>query len=398
MARATARLASPIERETASDAEFIEYNADINYDQDTEEALDKLKAQFAGSETKGTLWVYQLPLDDKGEPIGNAKMVNLFNVPLDAYELEQIIERIRDEYMEPGQEAVFRVMATLRGQTGLKLNRLLRIRKAASKVKPEEEKESLASLLKVMQESQAQMLDRQERMFASLAARQSATPATDPIQLAMGMMAAMSGMASTLVRNTAPAPVAAPAPADPMAMFSQTMNVMRSMRSFFGNQDAPADEDGDSLVSVLRAGRPYLETIGTLLQRGAPLPVVQHRARRLRREVAQPVARPAPPLKPAGENPMFAQLRPQIEALSKSASEGASATDCAPLVIEAIPEGSPIEQQFIDFLAQEGWFGKLKLIYPACASQEAWFTELRNAILAQYEEPEGEGGEAENAS
>ena len=89
---------------------------------------------------------------------------------------------------------------------------------------------------------------------------------------------------------------------------------------------------------------------------------------------------------------MFAQLRPQFEALTKMAMEGSIAKDVAPLVIEEIPEGSPIEQRFLAFLESPTWWNSMCAIYPPMKDHAPWFKELRDAILAEFDDGSTEQG------
>lgn len=396
--RVATRRISAEERAQATEpeAEFLEYSADLNYDADTEEALHKLRDTFAGTDTKGTMWVYRLPLDDHGEVVGNAKPSMCFNAPLDRYELEELSSKLRTEYMKAGERAIFRVTATVRGTAGMKLNRLLILQRENESAEPVNARESFGDLLRIVQESNAAAAERSERLFASITARQVVTPAIDPIDQSMRMMAAMTGLTQSLVMRTSGAPAA-----DPMTSLQSTLAVLKQMRGFFGDGSSSADGgDPDSIASIFRAAAPIASTIGELLKRAPVYPMLAAPSVRRRRPGqvpagvatvpgAQPaVAAHAPDPIVLGIRQMLAQIRPQIDAMIQSAAQGAEPAAVAELVLEAFVPDSPEERRFMSFIEREDWWQLLAGVNPAVVPHQAWFTNLRGAILAAFEPEE----------
>lgn len=381
---------------TEPEAEFVEYSADINYDADTEEALHKLRDTFAGTDTKGTMWVYRLPLDDHGEVVGNAKPSMCFNAPLDRYELEELSSKLRTEYMKAGERAIFRVTATVRGTQGMKLNRLLILQRENEAAEPGNARESFGDLLRIVQESNAAAAERTERLLASITARQAVAPVIDPVEQSMRMMAAMTGLTQSLVMRTGGMPAA-----DPMASLQSTMAVLKQMRGFFGEGGVRDDGgDPDSLASIFRAAGPIAMTIGELLKRSPVHPMLAAPNVRRRRPgqvpagaATRPAAQPAvtasaPDPIVLGIRQMLAQIRPQIDAMIQSAVQGAEPKAVAELVLEAFTPDSPEEQRFVSFLEREDWWQLLSGINPATVPHQEWFTHLRTAILAAFDSEE----------
>ena len=310
---------------------------------------------------------------------------------------------LRSKYMKPGERAIFRITATMRGQQGMKLNRLMILqRENVTEETREARQDSIAEMLRVIQEGQAAADARTERMLAALATQRQATPAPDQMQQTLAMVAAITGLTQSLVRQSAPVQ-GAPA-ADPMAQFESTIRVMSRMRGFFGGDGGGAGDetDPDSIAGILKAGAPYVQTLGALLSRAPAALPGPPRRRRVAATAAPvtptvqapgmaPAAQPvqAPPHNPE-EVRMFAQLRPQFEALTNMAREGSIAKDVAPLVIQEIPEGSPLEQQFLAFLEGPTWWNSICAIYPGAKEHAPWLKELRDAILAEFEGDDGE--------
>src|ERR1700687_1472237 len=83
-------------------AEFLPYDEQLQYDADTEAAIEDLKASTATAEQKATLWLYRVPTDDEGEMVQNAKPSLLFTAPIDRYTHEEISTRLMNVYMKPG--------------------------------------------------------------------------------------------------------------------------------------------------------------------------------------------------------------------------------------------------------------------------------------------------------
>jgi hypothetical protein len=379
-----ARRITQAEREAATDAqsEFLGHD-DAAYDADTEEAINNFRDSLAGAENKGTLWVYRLPTDERGEVIAAAKPASLFSAPIDRFELEELGARLRSQYMKPGERAVFRLTVTQRGTQGLRLNRLLILERERVEEAPNA-RESMTEILRVIQESNQAAADRTERLLGALHVQRAAAPATDPMQQSLAIVAAITGLTHSLVRQS---PMTAPASSsDPMATMETTMRVMARMRSFFDGGGGDGEGDPDGLASILRAAGPIVATIGELARRPAMLPAQAAPARR-RGVRAAPGAAPAvaPATAQQEVEPMIAQLRPQFEALTQAARDGGDPLAVAPLVLEAIPEGSPVEARFVEFLQRPNWFATVVAVYAPAREHAEWFLKLRDAILAEFE-------------
>lgn len=371
---------------------------EVGGDMDTEQTFDDLRESLASSETPQTLWVYRVPTDDQGNVMSNAKVFHLFSAPINRYSLEEIVSRVRAEFMRDRISVCIRLSVSEKGKSGLRLNRMLMVERGEQKA-AEVQGGQLHDVAGAISSAIANSNKMTLAMFESIMARMTerpaiAAPAVDPMQQTMAMMAAMTGM----VRSLVPTGVQGAPTAAAGGGMLEMINSMRALKKLSGELGGGAggggdDDDPDSLQNILKAGAPYV----TLLSQVVARQPVQRMPPPARRRLAKPAAETAAP--PVAETPpqntataaapevdqMFAQLRPQLVALCESANENGDPVEAAKLVVQMIPEGSDIENQLLLFLeGDHTWFPQMCAIYPGCAQHQEWFGKLRAAILEEY--------------
>lgn len=407
------------ERESAS--VVLQAGEDVGGDQSQQWAeFDAFRDQGDASTAGMSVWVYRIPTNAAGEPDGGDSR-QLFTSPIDRYTLQQIFERVKKGFMPRGYgTATIRIMVRRDKVRGVIWQKLFIIEKSSLDDEPEmgakvADTSGVAALAEAMRQ--------QNQLIIQLISRQqnapvSQSPPIDPIESAMKMVTAMTGMMGVLANRTAPAGPAASGVGDMIAGIREMMKLTREIGGMAG-ESADDGADPDGAVGVLKAIAPIADLVKTLIVSGRATPAVPQLSGPVQAEpaalpaqparAAQPaparptqparptvihpermpvdtaVASPPPPTETAqfqGDNAMFGKVTEILGDLVKLAENGSDATALGATVVDLIPEA--YEQHFLTILESDNWFAKLAAFNPAVNSQPEWFAALRYSILAEY--------------
>lgn len=368
-------------------------------DPDTAADFDAFADEMRQSESADAwITVTRVPMDAQGNPRANSRhAAHLFQEPLGANTVADIIERIRNGFMSPGEKGMFRVIGSQKGVRGIKFNKLLSIERAKEKSDGPQVGNTFEQMMRAMQESQRLADERAERMISALTTRVSSPQ--DPIDQMAKMMTAMGTMMGPMMAAMAGRPLAPPTSgADEMVKLATTMKTLQGL--FGGGGGDPAPDDG-SLLSIVKALAPVA---GPALQ----LMTEAKRSENLQRS-RQPAQLPAPqkpkpaPNKPV-ENPSptpvatetpsttteqeqnkmdLAEMKKNLDTVCDLCEAGKSPEQVAKLVLAAVPQEA--DEDFLALLDNDDYVNNMALLNPRVEPHRAWFEQLRAALLAEYE-------------
>jgi hypothetical protein len=368
------------------------------YDPDMAEAFDDLRESLDTSQTDSTLWVHRVPLDERGEMVTNSKHVHLFTAPLDRYKLDEIIAKVKGEYMRPDERlACIRLIAKVAGQRGNKFNKVLLIEKELKPTAPASEagRESVAEILRAIQESNNGQMAALRQIFAE---RMNAPqiPQKDPIDTAVALMGAMSQMVA--IMNKGAAPVA------PAASLTEQIRAMKELKDLAGDLLGETSGGGggedNSAVGIIKAVSPLAGPLLQILARqSAANPAPRQRPALPAPNLPTPNPAPQfstnPAAQPAPVNPvssedqkMIAELRAQLIAICEAAAGGANAADLGAVIVDNLQPDSDAETRLLEMLDDPEWLRKLAAIHPGVKAHETFFVSLRQSILAAFDDSE----------
>lgn len=374
------------------------------YDPDMAEAFDDLRESLEGAQSDSTLWVHRVPLDERGDVISNAKHVHLFTAPLDRYKLDEIITKVKADYMGPNERrACIRLMAKKAGVRGNAFNRLVLIEKELKPQNPggESQRESVTEIVRAIQESTNAQLAAFRQMLAE---RSPPAPAKDPLEMAVSLMGVMTNMMAQL--NKA-APVAA---AGGTGTLIEQIRAMKELKELAGDLvGVPGEGGGDdnSTAGIIKAVAPLA---APLLQMMAQNQAANAATRPTPRALPNPAARAEQPSGPQGRpmtttasapgavppvhsNPtpksedekMIAELRAQLVAICEAASQGADPAALGSVIVHQLPVDSAIEESLLGLLDDPLWMQKLASIHPGVKDHAEFFNTVRATIFAAYD-------------
>lgn len=387
------------------------------FDPDTETAFQQWRDALDTSQSTAEVRVMRVPMDESGNPMLSAKgQAHLFSVPVDQYNLDEIIVKVRREFMpRPMKLTAVRCMGFQKGVSGLRFNRIIMIEKGEE---PESAKNNdsptVTELIALINAQSKAADDRAERMMQQiLEARSQALPPRDPIAIATELMTAMGGF---IGRIPAPAVAALPATSNPVSQMSETLLLLQTFHSFMsklqgGKSITDEDDDGEGIGSIVKSvakavqplAEGYAENAKTkreLLARQGP--------RRLSPPNAAPVAAPsaaatsavppsvaaapgmtampsgtAPTNEQKGEAEMLNEIGPQLENVCNLAAQGADPKDAAGLLLDLLPD--KFDDALWRLVSSPRFVKSLAVLNPKVKLHEAWFEQFRQAIIADYE-------------
>lgn len=360
-------------------------------DADLESAFAEFRDSVATDEQgQGFIKVHKLPVDANGVARANSmKQTHLITLPIGQCTIDDLLERVRQDFMEPGEEITIRVSGHRVGERGVRFNKIFSIKRAKGTTQPPPgTSPDIAQLMRMMREEAQSNSDRTERFMREMLTMQAqraaapAAPATDPIAM-MQQVGVMMGIFQTMMGNMrAPADAAA---SDPFAQMVKNLEAMKRMQNLLGG--GKSDDDGGTL-GLIKAIAPMATPVLQMMAKGAQTP---------RRIARQPAPAPAPhPTVTAGapvEEPIteqeesddmfILQVKQMLNELVQVAESGGDAAAAAELVLDAVPDEH--DEALCSLVSDpERFLPKISLLAPACKDHAAWFEELRKHIAAAY--------------
>jgi hypothetical protein len=345
--------------------------------------------------------VMRIPTDARGLPLPNSKHLGqLFNEPLGASSINDIIERIRRDFIRPGETSItVRIIGKQQGQRGIKFNRIYTIEKPSGPKTSEGGRESLGDIARMMMEMQRATDERFERLLTHRGpVVQSESVVDSLVKLAPILTPFITGL-----MGRPPVPLGNPA-GDLLA----TLKAFKEARNLFDGNSGGGDESGDTMKTI----RAVAEAVGPGLK------FLAHREERMtahQRMTAAALPAPAtpakaapPPIRPKAVPPKapvrpipkkaatppnnqsevsemeLKELREKVETLAQLCDDGQDAAEVAKLVVDNVDDDQL--EELYNQVEPENFVARIKLLHKAAVTgREEWFEKLRVAILAQYE-------------
>lgn len=353
--------------------------------------------------------VMRIPVDARGAPQPNSKhMGQLFHEPLGTSSVNDVIERIRRDYIRPGENSItVRIIGKQQGKQGLKFNRIYTIERANNKPAGEPgARDGIAELGRMLLDMQRATDERFERMMQM----RPATAVVDPID----QMVKVMGVMAPIMAAVAGRPVT---PGGGASDLLSTVKTLKEASALFGGGNAePASDVMGTVKAVAEAIGPGLKFLANkseveklgAVERVRSLPPPAPRAAQsptIPRQPAPPKPAPSPrdpgqgtipnnkagaPKAPEVEDVNLKEMRDNLLAVAAMADEGQSPQAVAEMMVDNVEEDQL--EALYQRAADVNFIGQCRTICPtAIAGREQWFEDLRKAIVAQYEEsPDGE--------
>lgn len=375
-------------------------------DPDTAADFDAFADEMRSTESSDAwITVTRIPMDAQGNARANTKHAShLFQEPLGANTVADIIERIRRDFMQPGEKGMFRVIGSQKGTRGIKFNKILSIERG--KEKPGEAPSAgstFEQMMRAMQESQRLADERAERMISALTTRVS--PSADPIDQMTKMMTAMGAMMGPMMAVMAGRPMTPPtSPTDDLVKLATTMKTLNGMFGG-GNTD---EGGGDDILSIVKAIAPMAAPALNLMaesKRGEnlrlarqpkliappkPIPAKVPPKTPTPGAPAETVATPTPAAQPDQQTTLseadkmnLEEMKANLNTVCDLFDAGRAPGDIAKLVLAAVPQEK--DEEFLALLDDDDYVNNMALLNPRVEKHRALFEELRKALLAEYE-------------
>jgi len=358
------------------------------------EFADQIKAEANAS---GSIAVFEVPVDANGTPRPNTyKRTKLFTVPVGTFTLDDICDRVLKEFVEPGGRIMIQLMARKDGAPGIKLNRMIPLRRGRATETPQETGTAaeIAKLMRVMNEERAR--DREQMREILLSTQR---PQVDTLD--QGLKIAERITALSAAANAGRIPGAQAPAGDPSSIMNNLMGLMltKMFEKMFRDQErpaAPASSDNNILGGLVELAKPLLEAHAAEKKESAArasMALTHQRQAPEAPQAAAPSQDPPkdtpPPTKETGEMKLHAVLTegvPQILAVGPIPKNDPALV--AKLVMDEFPEEDTelnaalyqlIQSPGPEFLQKLALFDKRVLDFPE------WFEAFAVALNAEFD-------------
>lgn len=403
-----AQLITAADREKAADSVYSTDPTEITDlgDRDAEDAWNDWQEALRSSEAGGLIHAHRLPTDSDGNPLQGkgARFSHLGSWDHQLFSFEELVEKLRREFIKPGERAHIKLTGMVKGKRGSMFSQIVTIERAAVSTDGAGG-ESVSQLFRLMQEGQqqnAQML----REIIQPAIPTAQTPSrsfSDTAKEFTAILAPIVGpiLAAWIAR-----------PAKPKSDLAELVGAMSQMKDFISGKSDNDDSESGTLATIIKAVAPALPDLAKVLASSArPMAMPARPALSAPAHVASiptPAARPVA-ISPAAvsvessrvqenspsgvTNEMISQIKPHLEELATLAEEKQDPKEVAKLLISMLPETM---LQILDNLVQDkATFQRLALLSPKVKLHAEWFESLRQAIDSELEQGDSDESQKE---
>lgn len=398
---------------------------------DIDAAFDDWRKAFDAGDEPGKLTAYQIPLDERGNPIATAKnQIRLGSWPIDLYEFDELCAMLIRDFMGPEKLLAVRLLGSRKGTAGLQFNKVVILR--APKFNPDQNaagepaRESLASLMKTIQEAN-------ERTLTLVQSMRPPSQPDNSVEKLIAMSQAMNQPLIALMTALASGGGFSRAGGDGglgnLGAVVDLATKIADLRGGGGGDESTGNDIVDAIKAIVPIVKPALEAVPSILaQRAGPpaagVPALTGPPTGAPRSVpvgaapprpAVPPPRPPPPGSvptqppppavgvnptpqlgdiPSGDQEMLAQIMPQIDALVTMAERGSPADKAADLIFDQyIMELPPspddiLYDRIAKLLCGANLIEQAGVFNPKVLTHEAWFRQFQQQIIKRYDDEE----------
>lgn len=381
---------------------------------DVENAFHKWREGLDSSEEPGLVRAFELQIDERGMVSTTKMQTRLGSWPIDSYSFDELCSMLTRDFMDKNaQRMAVRLVGTRAGNFGGPgaFNKIV-ILKRRQNNGGEETKETTAALMRTIQENNERML----AQFKSMLPQRQETDATSELQRILQLSALINKPMQDLMGQLLPALVGRPPAAerDPFTGLSGLIDVAGKLAELRGGGGNGEGDTGPEWLQALKAvvplAKPALEAIAS--QRPVMMPPPQHPAISAPGPIpagpsaatpTQPTQtvppRPAGTMSmgdiPSGDIQVFAQLKPQVDALLQIAKDGGDPVGAADLMFDEMILSLPDEfyDKLGDMFARENLVHQLAVFHPAVLQHREFFEKFKKQVDARFTKEDVEAGD-----
>jgi hypothetical protein len=375
-------------------AESDQIAPQISDDPDLQQRFEEFIERTSTNNEGLTLRVYRVPTDPQGAPMMANSMEWLFACPIDRYSIDEVLEKVRNEYIYPSENGItIRMMVTQKGVRGTMFNRLAVVRKGRPNPDAPSSPESPQHLLTVVGKMMLDQQTRTEALFREAFQRQPPSNNDFVTQLA-ALVTAGAPIIQALMNRTGPS-----------GGVKEAMETIALAKTLIPGGEGSSDSVMPAVVAGIQSLPQLLDALNKARAMQPPTPVqvrpVQPAA------IAAPIPPPEPALRPPqsptvpppesagapvemGATPpggtVFAEISKQLNDLATMFDiQGTSGLDpemAAKAYSMRLPETLPPELEMILFEATGR--AQLDALAPKIKNHKVWFDQFYAALQKIY--------------
>lgn len=388
--------------------------------------FEEFRASAADEGGQLVTTVYLSPTNADGTTQTRGLLQHMFACPIDQYDRNQIVDKVRHEFMGPTDTLWYiRIQVRKTGQRGLLLNQLVPVRKQLQTTT--QDSNTPAGADSTIARMLAQMQTQTQAMIAALADKITAQPTINPMQIFMEGQKQAGETFEKIVAAMGGKPAGAAAESGGLDATLKQLMVMRQIQDFLGTGGAAiagGGASGSDIAEIIKAVTPlagpglsflatWLQTKKAELEKNKPkqltapaTQVTNAAPTDHNNPSAAPAAKaePAPataPTNPAVKEPkadamkeesMLYAMRDQLGQLADAIALNPDPAVVGGQIMENLPEA--YDESLFTLLSSETWFDRMVAVQNKLAPYREWMTKLRDYILSQFTEDDAESEEA----
>lgn len=398
-------------------------------DDDVEAAFKAWQGGFEDSETPGQIRAFKVPLDSDGRASHSAQnQIRLGNWPVDQYSFDELCNKLMRDYMDASEMTMaVRLIGTETGKSGVRFNKIVTLRRANQTPQTSTAKDSVAEILRAMQENNAAMMRAVAEMRGPNVTAQSTDNMQQMMQFAAMMRTMMEPMTTMFAAMMGRNPASSPGPSSDLKGLVETLVALDDLRGSRGGGDSGGDGTATIVKAVADVASPLLQMAAKAqpARRALPKPQMAPAPQPLPNPMTPPVATPPQAQAPAGidlsrpstvqvspfapgpdiqapSNPianqesqqMFAEMKKQVDALVEMARNGADPNAVGDLFFDQ--QMMLLDDENYAKLAGtiEGanFLNQISIYNTGVREQLAFFEALKKRIMERVHEADAEAG------
>jgi hypothetical protein len=361
-------------------------------DEDQWSKYEEFRQSREGQDQNILVNVYLQPTNADGSASQKGPLEHLFTCPIDQFTREQIISKVRDEFMNVGDVRwLIRIQMRRPGTRGLLLNQLETVRRATA-VKGDVSGEQHGDVQGILSQVNKMLADSQARMETLLRGvlEKPQAPQVNPIELFMLGQKQSAEMFEKLALAMKPNASERTSMTDGFTDVLKLLTMMQSAKSTLGDVfggGAPSVPSGSSAAEIIKAvtpiASPLIQWIAAQQAAKAgktlPAPAAANPA-----SAASPVETPPKEkeIPVQTEDKMLYAMRDSLGALADAIALNPDVETIGAKVLESIPEED--DDTLYSLLSKPDWFDRFAAVQPKLHPHKEWMTKLRDYILKSF--------------
>lgn len=377
--------------------------------------FEEFRASAADDGGQLVTTVYLSPTNADGTTQSRGLLQHMFACPIDQYDRNQIVDKVRQEFMGPTDTLWYiRIQVRKTGTRGLLLNQLVPVRKqmATTAQDSNDAGKPDTAIARLLIQSQTET----RALLSAIVEKMTAAPAVNPIELFMlGQKQSAETFEKIIAAGARPAG-GTPGAGGGLEDTLKQLMLMRQINEFIPGVTTAVSgaASGSDIAEIIKAATPliapglgflaqYLKSKGIQIpeQKQLPAPTLPAAAAAAPgiKDQSAPTAPVAPAVAPTPkadtmkEDAMLHAMRAQLGQLADAIALNPDPASVGEEILKNLPEA--YDESLFTLLSSETWFDRMAAVQNKLQPHREWMTRLRNYIVESFTEEDDAANDSE---